>query len=543
MALGHPSDGGPPMTERRYPSSADRPGGASGQPARPPRADAGSTVPDSASPSSAGEAAAGHGDGAAGVRGAAQTGAGPAAEPVGADTAEPAASELDRLRGEVTALRARNEELERARRHRPVFSVARGSTGRRILSTVLVVLAVILAPVSVLSVWAKGTLTDTGQYVATVAPLAQNPDVQAAVTARLTAAVTDAVDVPALVQRVLPSGQSELAGPLTSVVDRFIGGAVSGVVHSPRFAEAWTAANRAAHAQLMGALQGTSTGGLSVKNGEVTLNLGQLVDQVKRQLSAQGLTAVDRIPTDRIGGTFTLFQSTAVTKVQWGFRALQVMGTWLPFVALAVLLLGVWLARDRRRALIGAGAGVVVVMLLFGLGTALGRSYYVNHLPASVSRPAVTAAADVMLRFLRQSFWAMVVLGVLVAAAAVVAGPSAVARGTRNLCTTGMGRLGDRAERARVLPTPVRTFVAPYRRWWEVGVVVAGVVVLFFWRGRTVAVEVWTAVIVVVGLLLVELVGRRTPGAAVVPGGDVAEAAPPPTTEIGGDGSSGASAA
>lgn len=460
----------------------------------------------------------------------------PAAGPPGPLVAGVPDEEIARLRAEVTALRARNEQLEHTRRRRPVFSLTRGSTGRRIVSTVLVVFAVVLTPLSVLSVWAKNTLTDTNQYVTTVAPLATNPDVQTAVTTRVTNEIYQNLDVPGLVNQALPPSLAQLSGPLTSAVKGFIGEAVTRVVHSPQFATIWTEANRAAHQQLVGALTGTSTAGLSVKNGQVHLNLQKLVAQVKQQLSSAGLTAVDKIPTNRLQGTFVLFTSTAVTRAQWGFRALQTMGDWLPFVALALLLAGVWLARDRRRALMGGAIGVVVAMLIFGGAVALGRSYYVDHLPASVNRDAVTAAVDILLRFLRQAFWAMVALGALAAVASVVAGPSSVARGARQLTGSGMGWLGDQAERARILPTRVRTFVAPHRRIWEVGVIAVAVAVLFFWRGRTVAVELWTAFFTVIALLLVEMVGRRTERNVLRPGSIPSPAAPtapasPVTTE------------
>src|ERR1700721_2323059 len=45
---------------------------------------------------------------------------------------------------------------------------------RRITSWVLVVLASLLIPISVISVWAIRTVTNTDQYVATMAPLARN---------------------------------------------------------------------------------------------------------------------------------------------------------------------------------------------------------------------------------------------------------------------------------------------------------------------------------------------------------------------------------
>ena len=52
---------------------------------------------------------------------------------------------------------------------------------RRVLVALLVVLGCVLAPLSVLSVWMKSTVLDTNAYVSTVAPLAQNSDVQNAI--------------------------------------------------------------------------------------------------------------------------------------------------------------------------------------------------------------------------------------------------------------------------------------------------------------------------------------------------------------------------
>ena len=57
---------------------------------------------------------------------------------------------------------------------------------RRILVAVLVVLGCIFVPLSVLSVWMKTTLLDTNNYVATVAPLADNSSVQNAIADRVT---------------------------------------------------------------------------------------------------------------------------------------------------------------------------------------------------------------------------------------------------------------------------------------------------------------------------------------------------------------------
>ena len=71
----------------------------------------------------------------------------------------------------------------------------KGHWVRTFWSTVLIVVACLLAPLSVVSVWARGEVTDTSRYVQTVAPLAENPAIQDAVSARITAEIFTYVDV------------------------------------------------------------------------------------------------------------------------------------------------------------------------------------------------------------------------------------------------------------------------------------------------------------------------------------------------------------
>jgi len=149
-------------------------------------------------------------------------------------------------------------------------------------------------------------------------------------------------------------------------------------------------------------------------------------------------------------------------------------------------------------------------MLVFGVALALGRNYYVNHLPPTASRSAAQAAIGIVVRFLVASFWAMFVLGLLIALVSLLTGPSSGARLVRSGTGRGMGRLGDHAEHAGLLPARLRMAVGRHRHAWEIGVVAAAVVVALLWRSRSVAVELWIALVTVLLLLLVQLVGRRT---------------------------------
>ena len=62
------------------------------------------------------------------------------------------------------------------------------------------VLVGVLAPLSILATWAHDEVSDTDRYVETVAPLAESPEVQAAVTTRLTDRIVGLIDVQAVTQ-------------------------------------------------------------------------------------------------------------------------------------------------------------------------------------------------------------------------------------------------------------------------------------------------------------------------------------------------------
>jgi hypothetical protein len=87
---------------------------------------------------------------------------------------------------DVEALRARIAQLEAqlatAGAPPPAEPEHRHVRGLSVISGVLVILACVLAPLSVTSVWADRVISDTDQYVKTVDPLIDDPGVQAALT-------------------------------------------------------------------------------------------------------------------------------------------------------------------------------------------------------------------------------------------------------------------------------------------------------------------------------------------------------------------------
>jgi hypothetical protein len=404
-------------------------------------------------------------------------------------------------RDELESLRRRVEQLEDS-------GAAAGPRHRlRSFGSALVIfLASVLALLSVVAVWAADVVGDTDRYVASVAPLASNPDVQNAITDRVTAAVLSQIDIPGLVaqlsgavsQRGVPPRASNLVSgltkPITEGLTQLVSTTVHGVVTSSAFATVWVNANRTAHAAMVKALTGEGGGAIQLQNNQVVVDVGPIVAQVKDRLVASGFAAAARIPP--VQTTFVIFSSQDIGTVRNAFRLLQIMGNWLPVITVLIAAGGVFLALNRRRALIGTALGVAAAMLVLGIALTLFRDFYVDRLPPGTNQAAAAAVYDAIIVFLRSSIRAVGALALVTAFGAFIIGPSRIAVSTRHGSSAAVVALRSAAQSAGYRSGPVGRFVHRYKRWIGAVILAAAALTLFLWDHPTTAVIIWLAVIV-----------------------------------------------
>jgi hypothetical protein len=386
------------------------------------------------------------------------------------------------------------------------------------VATILIVLGSLLAPVSVLAVWAASEVSNTGRYVATMEPLVHNPAIQNALTDKITTAITTRLNVTsyadqaaaALSSRGLPKASALLksvAPSIASGVAGFIHTEVHKIVTGPRFAMAWVRANTVVHQELVKALSGQGTSSVSVKNGQVVVGLGPFIDAVKQDLVKRGFTLVSKIPA--INPTVTLFSAKYLVKAQSAYRLINNLKIVLPVLTVLLLALGVFAARGRRRALIGAGLGLAVSMLVPAAGLYLFRGIYLKGVPGNVLPPDAAAALfDTLVRFIKDGLRTVLVVGLVVAAGAFLAGPSVTAVGIRNAFARGLGRVRQGGERAGVRTGPVGTWTYAHRTALRISAVALAALVFVFWGQPTAAVVIVIAVLLLVVIGLIELIGR-----------------------------------
>jgi hypothetical protein len=431
-------------------------------------------------------------------------------------------SELERLRAEVSSLRAQ------LRQAGTPSAPERRQRWRTIVAALLIVVACVLAPLGVVAIWARNQVTNTDRYVATVAPLAQDPAIQQAITDKITAQVFTYLDVRGLTTQAVQALTSRgnlppqvadqlqaLAGPIANGVESFTRSQVARIVQSQAFADAWVQANRLAHDELVKALTGEGGGAVTVTGDSVSVNLAAFIQTVKQQLVAAGFSLAARIP--EVNASFTVFQSADIARVRSGFNLLNTLGTWLPVLVLVLLVLGVYVAKDHRRALVGAALGVAAGMLLLALGLAVFRSLYLDGVPASVlPHDAAAILYDTIVRFLRAGLRTILVLALVVAAGAFLTGQSVTAVRSRQSLARAIGWLQGSAEHAGLRTGPVGTWVGAHKRALRIGAVVLAALALVFWSRPTGKVVIGLALALLVALAIIEFLGRPV------------EAGPPP---------------
>jgi hypothetical protein len=452
-------------------------------------------------------------------------------------------AELERLRSENAALRAqagRGGAADRDTVRLPSGRSAARQRWRTVVATLLIVVACVLAPLSVVAVWTRNQVTNTDRYVATVSPLASDPAIQNAIADQITAQVFAYIDIRGLTTQALdalssrglsPQVTSQLEAfsvPIANGVQSFTRDQVGKVVASDAFTNAWIQANRTAHAELVKALTGEGGGAVTVENDTVSVNLAAFVQTVKAQLVASGFTLAERIP--EVNASFVLFQSKDITRVRSGFNLLNTLGVWLPIIMLILLVLGVYVAKDHRRALVGAAVGVAVSMVVLALALAIFRSIYLDAVPANLlPHDAAAVLYDTIVRFLRLGLRTILVLALVVAAGAFLSGQSVTAVRTREGLGRAIGWLQGGAEQAGFSTGPVGAWVYERKRALRIGAVTLAALVLVFWGRPTGKVVLGLTVALLVVLALIEFLGRRPGPAAPVEAAPAAPlSAPPP---------------
>jgi hypothetical protein len=158
------------------------------------------------------------------------------------------------------------------------------------------------------------------------------------------------------------------------------------------------------------------------------------------------------------------------------------------------------------RALVGTGLGVAAALLVLAVGLLIARGLLVGAVPPA-GAPTAAAGFDIVVRFLRDSGRALLVLALVVALGGFLAGSSDTAVGIRRWFTG----LLHKVRGGPSATGPVATWVRLHMRGLRIGAVALAVLIFVFLDRPTGVAILLIATGLLVLLAVIEFLGR--PGA------------------------------
>lgn len=433
--------------------------------------------------------------------------------------------ELTALRARIAELESENQQLRQTQQsdRAPGTTARRRPRGLSILSAILIVVSVIVAPVAVLGTWARAQLVDTDRFAATFAPLAQEAAVQDLLTDQVMVAIDENLDIDGLVAGVFDGlGQLELPnvaqstlpllqGPAAEGLRSLIRNGVHQVVVSPQFAQLWETVLRQSHSQAIAVLQDDPDAALMLADdGTLSLRLKPLITEVRQVLIDQGFSFAENIPA--IDRSIPLFQAEELTTVRTAYQAAVSTGYVLPWVLVVFLVVGVALARHRMRALAWAGFGFALSFLTLRTGIGIGKWYFMNSMnPAFLPPKTAGIIFDQVTVAISSVVVALIMLSIFILIGAWFAGESKLARNIRQALDTMFSAARRWLDAHGLHPRAVGEFVERWRRALQVATAILAGVILLMIRSVTASSVITTVVIVLLVLIVIELVRRDHP--------------------------------
>ena len=285
------------------------------------------------------------------------------------------------------------------------------------------VVAVVVLSVTIVAVWAKATVLRAEPVAELVGDALEEPEVQAALARYLTETVASAVDLDAVVTSILPDQLARFAPAIAGGAETVVERRLTEVLGTETVHDIVTTVVERAHRRAMRLLEGDGlVDGITVQNGEVTVNLLPLVGRGLEAVQSAGLLTdvdlpeltADGDPDQQIAALsaalgrdlnpdlaqLVVYRSESLDSAQETLQnaqrilALSERAVWVLVVVSVVLIAATILVAARRwRAALVLGLGTAAAMVL--LRTAVRE--VAAEAPHLVRRPGAKAALGAIL--------------------------------------------------------------------------------------------------------------------------------------------------
>lgn len=305
------------------------------------------------------------------------------------------------------------------------------SKARRRTVKGLVILASVLAFLSVFAIWIERQALNTDDWVSTSGRLIQNQKIRTALSNYLVDQLYENVNVEKELRDILPGDTKELAGPAAGGLRQVAGTGAEKVLETGTAQSLWEDANRTAHEQLIAVLENKKEA-VETANGEVTLNLGSLLTNLAKQVGI-GQSLAEKLPPD--AGQIKILKSEQLKTAQNIAVAIKGSALILSLLTFLVFALAMYLTRGGRWVtVLFSGIGLIAAGLAVIVARHIAGGIIVDQLVRTQSvKPEAESAWGIGTSLMVSIATTVILVGALFVAAGWLASPTRAARESRRV--------------------------------------------------------------------------------------------------------------
>lgn len=286
---------------------------------------------------------------------------------------------------------------------------------------IMLVLATLLATVSIFAVWANRQVLNEANWTRTSTKLLADKEIRGATATYLTDLIYRNVNVQKEIEKALPDQAQVLAGPAATALRGVAQDAIDKALQTSVVQSIWEAANKLAITQVINLVDERNVGPVNFQGNDVKLDLRPAAVDLAGRVGLQD--QAQQIPAG--AANVTVFSSDQIGQYRAIANFLDAVSLVLPLLTLLLLAGAVAAsAGRRRRALIAVGWSLIVAAILSLLVRNIAEGPFVDSLAKTDAvRPAVTSTWQIATGMIPSVAWNLVFIAVTLLLAASLAGP------------------------------------------------------------------------------------------------------------------------
>ena len=288
---------------------------------------------------------------------------------------------------------------------------------------ILIVLATLVATVSMFAVWANRQVLNADSWTQTSSQMLGDSAIRSAISVYVTDKIYENINVEGELQKAFPDQAQLLAGPAATALRGVAQDAIDKALGTPIVQGVWEGANRLAITQLINVVEENNVGAINFQGNDVKLDLRPAALNLAGKVGLQ--SQVQQIPAG--SANVTVFSSNQIGQVRAVAKFLNGVAVIFPLLAVLLYGLAVGTSRGRRRrAVLAVGWSLIAASVLTFVIRDVFKDPFVNSTAKTAAvRPAVTNAYGIATSMLDSIAGNTVIVAIVLLLAATLAGPMA----------------------------------------------------------------------------------------------------------------------